>query len=1280
MKTNAFLVVVLLLMATFLFSYPVGEMVSFDLGQANVAGVTSDGMKIAGYYYPWAGVVSWTEEGGIVTVDTEAEAGAISDDGRIFGSKINPTLGHELPCYWDADNTYHELPHLDYGMNSDMFFSNVWSCNTSGTRLGGMQWTSTGGTTPVIWYLDDEENWQILDLMPDDPNSGRVNGVSEDGSRFAGWLAAEDGSWIPHVWTVDEEMNVTYEAAPAPAGWVSGEVSSFSQNGEYMTGYMNSMGVLWHDDGTYEMYQPENPSGWMNMSSVTVSNDGLCVGRTIDHQNWDQWAHVYKPGMGYMRADDYLNMFGTTYPDDYQFLDMIYWVSADESLMMGWYYDTNWGIKMFVLALPELSYIEGNVVLDGTIGSVEDVLISVGSTGTVPDETGYYSLTVGGGTYDITASIPGYITETINDVIVPEGTTVTGYDFTLSQIPNAGFIEGNLTQIYNWDSLTQATITADDGTVAYSTNGTEAGAYQIILPAGTYDITAMQNNCFEIVIEDVVVVANEVTQLDIEFISLSTPAFMQLDFVVDNPDTFDWSLVKIKVGDNNWNSTFSVWESSYSGEIWTPGTYTVSLWAPGYEIWTQDDVEFIMNETTSLSIPLVMNSYPVQDLTIENSAGTATWSDPIPVSAYYQDHELFQTDLDVNSNISFWSTPLWPNSNAYTTEEIVYEGSKSLKIDTIDGVPGDIYRDSSWPILETSTHIQEAMLYIPSGNCGHQGIIRNGVWEASFAIEIFYRADGTLDILIGGEEINLTYPQDQWFSFKLVSDLDNDVIEYYQDGELLANGLYSLDAHTGAASALTLGAYDISAESRPDFTETGLLYMDNFVNYTQTDVSEATYSVSLDGVEVATALDVNEYLFEGLTAEQLYTAGVTANYSWASSYEVTEDFTFSPITFDAPTNLAVDEATAEFTWNAPGTGGGEMSEGFEAAVPPAGWEAVVTNSAATWHQEGVISFSDGDITPQEGEFQAAVGWDYSAQDEWLITPAFEAGANLHFWSYSGAMGSTNLDHYYVKVSSDGGSTWEILWDAVTDSQSPSVWEDVNIDLSAYTGNIQLAWQAVDGDGAGLWFWWMLDDIAVTSATGRVISFDGELQLRSNKVAAITTTDADFSRSGDVVAIVATRDLIGYKVYLDGSEVAEVTETNYTFAELIDGTTYEAGVTAVYNDGSSEMVSVAFTYTPVDGDNNGVVAVTALNGNYPNPFNPTTAISFSVKEAGNVLLEVYNAKGQKIKTLVKSEMEAANHVVTWNGDDNSGKKVSSGIYFYKMKTTGYTSVKKMLLIK
>ena len=158
MKRIELLLLGMMLAPSCLLAYPVGEMVPFDMGGANVAGVTSDGMKVAGYYFPWNGVVYWTEAEGLVTVDANAEAGAISDDGRIFGSKIDAELGHELPCYWDSDNTYHELPHLPYGQNSDQFFSNVWSCNSTGTVLGGMQWISASNTTPVMWYQDEFNN------------------------------------------------------------------------------------------------------------------------------------------------------------------------------------------------------------------------------------------------------------------------------------------------------------------------------------------------------------------------------------------------------------------------------------------------------------------------------------------------------------------------------------------------------------------------------------------------------------------------------------------------------------------------------------------------------------------------------------------------------------------------------------------------------------------------------------------------------------------------------------------------------------------------------------------------------------------------------------------------------------------------------------------------------------------------------------------------------------------------------------------------------------------
>jgi flagellar hook assembly protein FlgD len=70
----------------------------------------------------------------------------------------------------------------------------------------------------------------------------------------------------------------------------------------------------------------------------------------------------------------------------------------------------------------------------------------------------------------------------------------------------------------------------------------------------------------------------------------------------------------------------------------------------------------------------------------------------------------------------------------------------------------------------------------------------------------------------------------------------------------------------------------------------------------------------------------------------------------------------------------------------------------------------------------------------------------------------------------------------------------------------------------------------------------------------------------------------------------------------------------------------------------------------------------------------------MSEAGMVNIEIYNIKGQRVKTLVSEDMEAGNHSLVWNGRDNNNNPVSSGVYFYKMVTGKYTSTKKMILMK
>jgi len=88
---------------------------------------------------------------------------------------------------------------------------------------------------------------------------------------------------------------------------------------------------------------------------------------------------------------------------------------------------------------------------------------------------------------------------------------------------------------------------------------------------------------------------------------------------------------------------------------------------------------------------------------------------------------------------------------------------------------------------------------------------------------------------------------------------------------------------------------------------------------------------------------------------------------------------------------------------------------------------------------------------------------------------------------------------------------------------------------------------------------------------------------------------------------------------------------------------------------------------------------ALYPNYPNPFNPETTISFDVPEPSRVRIAIYNRLGQKVRTLIDETKSAGRHRINWNGTDDCGNKVSSGVYFYQFETEKYIATKKMIFI-
>ncbi|MCL2062827.1 MAG: carboxypeptidase regulatory-like domain-containing protein [Candidatus Cloacimonetes bacterium] len=156
-------------------------------------------------------------------------------------------------------------------------------------------------------------------------------------------------------------------------------------------------------------------------------------------------------------------------------------------------------------------------------------------------------------------------------------------------------------------------------------------------------------------------------------------------------------------------------------------------------------------------------------------------------------------------------------------------------------------------------------------------------------------------------------------------------------------------------------------------------------------------------------------------------------------------------------------------------------------------------------------------------------------------------------------------------------------------------------------------------------------------------------------------------------------LRGYRVYRDNVPFPDlVLETTFTERGLEVGE-YEYSIKAVYWAGDSEPVSVIVNITGSDSDPS-IPMETVLRGNFPNPFNPVTTISFDIREEGHVRIDIFNIRGQRVRTLINEEMTSGKYSLEWNGNDDNGRNVSSGVYFYRMTAVDFNETKRMVLMK
>jgi hypothetical protein len=158
------------------------------------------------------------------------------------------------------------------------------------------------------------------------------------------------------------------------------------------------------------------------------------------------------------------------------------------------------------------------------------------------------------------------------------------------------------------------------------------------------------------------------------------------------------------------------------------------------------------------------------------------------------------------------------------------------------------------------------------------------------------------------------------------------------------------------------------------------------------------------------------------------------------------------------------------------------------------------------------------------------------------------------------------------------------------------------------------------------------------------------------------------------------DVSKYEIMRNGAKIAELglADGSYTYhdANLVNGRRYEYSIIAV-ELGARRVLSYdgASVWAGVPSSEPTIVTDYALHQCYPNPFNPTTTITFDLVENGFVNLKVYNLMGQEVAQIVNGTMDVGRYAVTFDGSN-----LPSGVYVYRLEVNDFSSTRKMMLMK
>ncbi len=348
--------------------------------------------------------------------------------------------------------------------------------------------------------------------------------------------------------------------------------------------------------------------------------------------------------------------------------------------------------------------------------------------------------------------------------------------------------------------------------------------------------------------------------------------------------------------------------------------------------------------------------------------------------------------------------------------------------------------------------------------------------------------------------------------------------------------------------------------------------------------------------------------------------------------------------------------------------------------------AVQTGHQDQWHYTTAEDYNNND----GGAWKCGSDSDsYSANMyAGLMTPEINIpeNANLSFYHKMDAEtnnSTTAYDGGFVEISTDGTNYTTItpvsgypytFVQASTPSNGPCYsgtfdWEIAQFNLADYVGQTVKFRFVFTSDSYVQQGGWSIDNVVVSTQSDLVPPTNLDYTVDENNFVHLIWTSPN-------------SQIDGYQIKKNGIIIADdVILNSFVDPEPIsENSIYHYSVASKNGDLISDYSEVLDVQVTANDENNAPNNCTKLYANYPNPFNPETTIRFSLKEQTNVNLDIFNIKGQKVKTLINDRMNKGMHKIVWNGKNNENHKCASGIYFYKLKTNNYSKISKMLMLK